>query len=112
MATTRFVISKRENNGLSELLVRFSYDREHSYRLRTYIMVPQAAWNPSKGKLIIPRMHTGEQKRLSQLQAQIDDLSSYLKAECLVAPVSADKNYWDQKIQKFHKKDAQHDSAA
>ena len=107
MATTNFTISKKANNGLCELKVRFSYDRQHSYRLRTYIMVPQAVWNASKGKVIIPRMHTREQKRLSQLQAQIDDLSSYLKAECLVAPVSVDKNYWDQKIQKFHKKDAQ-----
>lgn len=106
MATTNFTISKKANNGLCELKVRFSYDRQHSYRLRTYIMVPEAAWNSSKGKVIIPRMHTREQKCLSQLQAQIDDLSSYLKAECLVAPVSADKNYWDQKIQKFHKKDA------
>ena len=104
MSTTNFSISKKANNGLCELKVRFSYDREHSYRLRTYILVPQAAWNASKGKLVIPRMHTGEHKDLSQLQTQIDDLSNYLKAESLVAPASADKNYWDKKIQEFHKK--------
>ena len=104
MSTTNFSISKKANNGLCELKVRFSYDREHSYRLRTYILVPQAAWNASKGKLVIPRMHTGEHKHLSQLQTQIDDLSNYLKAESLVAPASADKNYWDKKIQEFHKK--------
>lgn len=104
MSTTNFTISKKANNGLSELKVRFSYDREHSYRLRTYILVPQAAWNASKGKLIIPRMHTGEHGQLSKLQTQIDDLSNYLKAECLAAPASADKNYWDKKIQEFHKK--------
>lgn len=106
MSTTNFSISKRDNNGLSELLVRFSYDREHSYRLRTYIMVPQTAWNASKGKLIIPRMHTVEHTRLSQLQAQIDDLSCFLKAESLTAPMAADKGYWNQKIHEFHKKGA------
>ena len=74
MASTRFEISKKDRNGASELMVRFCYDRKHSYRLHTLIWVPQTAWNANKGRLIIPRIQSKEQKQLPQLQAQVDDL--------------------------------------
>lgn len=48
MASTKFEISKKDRNGASELMVRFCYDRKHSYRLHTLIWVPQTAWNASK----------------------------------------------------------------
>lgn len=102
MASTKFEISKKKRNGASELMVRFCYDRKHSYRLHTLIWVPQTAWNASKGRLIIPRIQGKEQKYLSQLQAQVDDLSAYLKSKCIEAPMSADKHYWTQKIKEFH----------
>lgn len=102
MASTKFEISKKDRNGASELMVRFCYDRKHSYRLHTLIWVPQTAWNASKGRLIIPRIQGKEQKHLSQLQAQVDDLSAYLKSKCIEAPMSADKDYWTQKVKEFH----------
>lgn len=102
MASTKFELSKKDRNGTSELIVRFCYDRKHSYRLHTNIWVPRTAWNPAKGKLIIPRMHGKEQKRLSQLQAKVDDLSNFLKTESIDAPQSADKNYWIKKIRVFN----------
>ena len=74
MASTKFEISKKDRNGAFELMVRFCYDRKHSYRLHTLIWVPQTAWNASKDRLIIPRIQSKEQKQLSQLQAQVDDL--------------------------------------
>ncbi len=102
MASTKFEISKKDRNGASELMVRFCYDRKHSYRLHTLIWVPQTAWNASKGRLIIPRIQSKEQKQLSQLQAQVDDLSAFLKSKCIEAPSSADKDYWTQKVKEFH----------
>ena len=105
MATTKFEISKKERNSTSELIVRFSYDRKHSYRLHTNIWVPQTAWNSAKGKLIIPRMHGEEQKRLSQLQAEIEELANFLKSECIEAPQWADKYFWLKKIAEFRKVD-------
>lgn len=112
MASTKFEISKKDRNGTSELIVRFSYDRRHSYRLHTNIWVPQSAWNATKGKVIIPRMHGKEQKQLSQLQAQVDDLANFLKSECIDAPVSADKGYWTKKILEFHKGDMPQDDTS
>lgn len=106
MASTKFEISKKDRNGTSELIVRFCYDRRHSYRLHTNIWVPQTAWNTTKGKLVIPRMHGKEHNQLSQQQAQIDELASFLKSECITAPDSADKDYWIKKILEFHKMNA------
>ena len=105
MASTKFELSKKDRNGTSELMLRFCYDRKHSYRLHTNIWVPRTAWNPSNGKLIIPRMHGEEQRRLSQLQAEVDELANFLKSKCIEAPQSADKDYWINKINEFHKVD-------
>lgn len=45
MASTKFEISKKERNGASELMVRFCYDRKHSYRLHTLIWVPHPLYD-------------------------------------------------------------------
>ena len=101
MATSRFYISKKVKKGLSEIILRFSYRRGCTYRLRTGFYVPATAWNEKKGKLIIPRMHTVEQVKLSRLQTSLEKLGQFLATTSIEANGHEDKSFWEQKIAEF-----------
>lgn len=101
MATSRFNISKKVKKGLSELMLRFSYKRGCTFRLRTGFYVAASDWNEKKGRLIIPRLHTKEQDKLSRLQTTLDELVQFLAATSIETTGCEDKSFWQGKIAEF-----------
>ncbi len=110
MATTKFEVSKKINSGKCEVKVRFSYKRGCVFRLNTGIFIPAGTWNEKKGKLIIPRIHNKEQIELSELQTQIDRLSTYLCSECISIDGKEGREYWERKIASFNGVHVEEDS--
>ena len=70
--------SKSDARGLSEILLRFSGDRSHVYRVKSGIFVAPARWDPRSGRIIIPRIKTPEQLMLQKNQADLDGLVARL----------------------------------
>lgn len=79
MATvTPSLSSKVDGRGLSEILLRFSGDRRHVFRLRSAIFVDPKRWNHKLARIIIPRAKTPEQLRLQRAEAQLSALETSL----------------------------------
>lgn len=102
MAKVKYELSKKSKGGKSEVNLRFSYKRGNVYRLHSGIFVPTNSWNKEKSKVVIPRMHTSEQMRLSLLQAKLDDLSNFLTSSSINADGTEDSAYWQKMVAAFH----------
>lgn len=91
---------KRVLHGVteSELLLRMSTDREHTFRAKTGIFVPYGLWDEAKQRLKISRMKTVENSQLVLLQETINSLVSSITDTAILTPAVKQSKAWLERL--------------
>lgn len=108
MATIKLSLSKKQtNNQQQEILLRVSISRGQVFRAKTSLFVKADNWNPSTGKVIIPRLHTNERTKLAILQGKIDSFKNFILQHCIEDDSNIISKEWLNKlIYSFHHGDS------
>ncbi len=105
MATIKYTLSSRTNNGLSEVYIRFSGGRGVDLRAKSGLFCAPNRWNTSKGSVSIPRIRSDEALELSELQRKLDELESYIIKSFLEERTTVTIDWLTQKIDTFYEPD-------
>lgn len=93
-----FTISRRTENGLSEVHVRFYNGRATDLRARTRIFVPVSSWNRAEGRCNISRRYeTPENIKARTAQRELDELAGRIVTAYANAGGNVNRE-WLQKV--------------
>lgn len=99
MASIRFTLSSRiDPRGKSEILMRFSNGRHHTYRLKTRFFIRPERWDPVAERPIVRRLGTPDQKDLLEIRSGLEDLSNHLLGEFFAADEAIVDRVWMQDV--------------
>lgn len=96
MVTVKFSLSskKRKDTQESEILIRVSIDRQHVFRAKTGLYLRSKSWDEKKQKIIVSRMKTQENAKLSQLQGILGTLENGIIDTAINTPVKKLSKSW------------------
>lgn len=93
-----YTLSRKSENGLAEVHIRFYNGRSCDLRARTRIYVPVSAWNADEGRCNISRRYeTPENIRARSAQRELDELAEHIILEYTRAKGSVSRE-WLQKV--------------
>lgn len=97
----RYLSSKVEGNGRSEILFRLSLTKDIKLRLKSGIYIKPARFND--GAIVKPRANQEEIAELKEIERKIRDLEDYIYALCEDNPVEQlTKEFLTKEIDRFH----------
>lgn len=97
----RYLSSKVEGNGRSEILFRLSLTKDIKLRLKSGIYIKPSRFND--GAIVKPRANQEEIAELKELERKIRDLEDYIYALCEDNPVERlTKDFLTKEIDRFH----------
>lgn len=96
MASIKLSLSSKKGKDCdeSEIHLRLSIDRTHVYRVKTGLYIQRNSWNKEKQRVIIPRMKTAENVRLTKFQGEIDALCNNIKNAVSSTPLDLISKVW------------------
>lgn len=108
MVSVKFNLShkKRKDTQESEILLRVSVDRSHVFRAKTGLYVNSKHWDIKKQKVIVSRMKTLENAKLSQLQSVLSTLENGIIDTAInTSPKKMSKSWLERVIRQYTKGD-------
>lgn len=97
----RYLSSKVEGNGRSEILFRLSLTKDIKLRLKSGIYIKAARFND--GAIVKPRANQEEIAELKEIERKIRDLEDYIYSLCEENPVERlTKDFLTREIDRFH----------
>ena len=97
----RYLSSKVEGNGRSEIQFRLSLTKDIKLRLKSGIYIKPSRFNA--GTIVKPRANQEEIAELKELERKIRDLEDYIYALCEDNPVERlTKEFLTKEIDRFH----------
>lgn len=97
----RYLSSKVEGNGRSEILFRLSLTKDIKLRLKSGIYIKPSRFND--GAIVKPRANQEEIAELKEIERKIRDLEDYIYALCEDNPVERlTKEFLTKEIDRFH----------
>ncbi len=97
----RYLSSKVEGNGRSEIQFRLSLTKDIKLRLKSGIYIKPSRFNA--GTIVKPRANQEEIAELKELERKIRDLEDYIYAFCEDNPVERlTKEFLTKEIDRFH----------
>lgn len=97
----RYLSSKVEGNGRSEIQFRLSLTKDIKLRLKSGIYIKPSRFNT--GTIVKPRANQEEIAELKELERKIRDLEDYIYALCEDNPVERlTKEFLTKEIDRFH----------
>ncbi|HKL95971.1 MAG TPA: tyrosine-type recombinase/integrase [Paludibacteraceae bacterium] len=102
MATVKYALSNRINNGLSEVHIRFLGGRGVDLRAKSGLFCPPERWSTAKNCVSIPRIRSNEALELSELQRKLDELESYIIKSFLEERTTVSLNWLTDLINSFY----------
>ena len=97
----RYLSSKVEGNGRSEIQFRLSLTKDIKLRLKSGIYIKPSRFNA--GTIVKPRANQEEIAELKELERKIRDLEDYIYALCEDNPVERlTKEFITKEIERFH----------
>lgn len=97
----RYLSSKVEGNGRSEIQFRLSLTKDIKLRLKSGIYIKPSRFNA--GTIVKPRANQEEIAELKELERKIRDLGDYIYALCEDNPVERlTKEFLTKEIDRFH----------
>lgn len=97
----RYLSSKVEGNGRSEIQLRLSLTKDIKLRLKSGIYIKPSRFNA--GTIVKPRANQEEIAELKELERKIRDLEDYIYALCEDNPVERlTKEFLTKEIDRFH----------
>ena len=74
----RYISSKVEGNGRSEIMFRLSLSKDIKLRLKTGIYIEPSRFNPKTGAISKPRANQKEISEIKDTERKIRDLEDYI----------------------------------
>ena len=103
----RYLSSKVEGNGRSEIQFRLSLTKDIKLRLKSGIYIKPSRFNA--GTIVKPRANQEEIAELKELERKIRDLEDYIYALCEDNPVERlTKEFLTKEIDRFHHPKREH----
>lgn len=100
---TKRISSRRNSDGKSEILLRFSGGRGLVMRAKSGVFLNPSRWSPADERIIIPRIETSEQRELLNTRRILDGLCQHIIDEFIVADKSTIRPDWlTTTVRRYH----------
>ena len=99
----RYISSKVEGNGRSEIMFRLSLSKDIKLRLKTGIYIEPSRFNPKTGAISKPRANQKEISEIKDTERKIRDLEDYIYDLCEAHTLAElTKDFFEKEIYRFH----------